>query len=93
MGEVQFITHYTAHCSYVDSARLALEGGCRWIQLRMKETPVADIEPIAREVQQLCRHYHATFLIDDQVELVRRLRNAFTCCRPTASTWARTTCR
>ena len=74
MGEVQFITHYTAHYSYVDSARLALEGGCRWIQLRMKETPVADIEPIAREVQQLCRHYHATFLIDDQVELVRRLQ-------------------
>ena len=74
MGEVQFITHYTAHYSYADSARLALEGGCRWIQLRMKETPVTDIEPIAREVQQLCRHYHATFLIDDQVELVRRLQ-------------------
>ena len=33
---LQFITHYTDKYSYVDSVRIALEGGCRWIQLRMK---------------------------------------------------------
>ncbi len=32
--ELQFITHFTDTYSYYDSARMALEGGCRWIQLR-----------------------------------------------------------
>lgn len=71
---MQFITHYTEQYSYLDAARLALEGGCRWVQLRMKEAPVEAIEPVAREVQLLCRQYGATFIIDDQVELVRKLR-------------------
>ena len=37
MKSLQFITHYTERYSYLDSARMALEGGCRWIQLRMKD--------------------------------------------------------
>ena len=35
---MQFITHYTERYSYLDAARMALEGGCRWVQLRMKDT-------------------------------------------------------
>ena len=35
MNRLQFITHFTDKYTYVDSARMALEGGCRWIQLRM----------------------------------------------------------
>ena len=31
--ELQFITHYTDRYTYYDSARMALEGGCRWIQI------------------------------------------------------------
>lgn len=73
MEQVQFITHYTERYSYVDGARMALEGGCRWIQLRMKDTPVEEIEPVAKEVQALCTRYGATFIIDDHVELVKRL--------------------
>ncbi len=47
---MQFITHYTERYSYLDAARMALEGGCRWVQLRMKDTPVETIEPVALEV-------------------------------------------
>ena len=74
MAQLQFITHYTERYSYLDSARLALEGGCRWIQLRMKETPIEEIRPVAIEVQRLCRDYGATFIIDDHVELVQELK-------------------
>lgn len=71
---VQFITHYTDRYTYLDSAHMALEGGCRWIQLRMKDTPSEAILPVARQVQALCRQYGATFIIDDHVELVRQLQ-------------------
>lgn len=83
---VQFISHQTEHCSYLDGIRMALEGGCQWVQLRMKGTKVQEFqgsrvqefkfqEPkeIALEAQRLCREHGATFIIDDDVELVREI--------------------
>ena len=52
---------------------MALEGGCRWIQLRMKDTPVDEVEREAIRLQGLCKDYGATFIIDDHVELVKKI--------------------
>ena len=71
---VQFITHYTDQYTYLDSVRIALEGGCRWIQLRMKNTPTENILPIAKETLTLCHQYEATFIIDDHVELAKQIK-------------------
>ena len=71
--ELQFITHFTDTYSYYDSARMALEGGCRWIQLRMKDTSVDEVEREAIRLQGLCKDYGATFIIDDHVELVNKI--------------------
>lgn len=70
---LQFISHYTEQYSYLDSIRMALDGGCRWVQLRMKDTAVDDIRPVALQVQKMCREAGATFIIDDHVELVKEL--------------------
>ncbi len=70
---LQFITHCTEQYDYVTSARLALEGGCRWIQLRMKEQPTDAIREAAWQIEPLCRRYGAMFLLDDRVELVQEL--------------------
>lgn len=72
--KLQFITHHSADCSYVDSARIALEGGCRWIQLRMKGVDGAVFEVSARAVQKMCKEFSATFIIDDNVELAKRIK-------------------
>ena len=70
---LQFISHYTDKYSYLDSIRLALQGGCRWIQLRMKDATDDEVRPVAIEAQKLCREYGATFVIDDRVALVKEL--------------------
>ena len=70
---VQFISHYSERYSYLDSIQLALDGGCRWIQLRMKDANDDEVRPIAIEAQKLCRQYGATFIIDDRVALVSEL--------------------
>ena len=70
---IQFISHYSERYSYLDSIQLALEGGCRWIQLRMKDASDDEVRPIAVEAQKLCRQYGAKFIIDDRVALVREL--------------------
>lgn len=70
---LQFITHYTERYSYVDSARIALEGGCRWIQLRMKDADEKSLEETALVVQQMCKEYDATFIIDDNVFITKKI--------------------
>lgn len=70
---LQFITHYTDQYTYYDSARMALQGGCRWIQLRMKGAPDEVVYPLAIEVQQLCKEHDAVFVIDDRVALVKEI--------------------
>ena len=72
-NRLQFITHFTDEYSYFDSAMIALEGGCRWIQLRMKDTDEAEIERVARLVMPECKRMGAVFVIDDHVELPLRL--------------------
>ena len=70
---LQFISHYSERYSYLDSIRLALEGGCKWIQLRMKDATDDEVRPIALAAQKMCREAGATFIIDDRVDLVREL--------------------
>ena len=68
----QYISHFTPTIGYADGIRMALEGGCRWIQLRMKDSPETDIIRCAEEVQPLCRKFGAKFILDDHVELVEK---------------------
>lgn len=70
---IQFISHYTEQYSYLDSIRLALLGGCRWIQLRVKGTSDEDVLPMALEAQKMCKEYGATFIIDDRVDMVKAI--------------------
>lgn len=70
---LQFISHYTERYSYLNSIRMALDGGCRWVQLRMKDAADDEVRRVAEEAQRWCRDAGATFIIDDRVELVRQI--------------------
>ena len=69
----QFISHFNDRYSYLDGIKMALEGGCRWIQLRMKDTTDDEVSHIAIEAQKWCKEADATFIIDDRVQLVKEL--------------------
>lgn len=70
---LQFITHYSKDYSYIDSVHIALEGGCRWVQLRMKDSDEILFEKTAIVVQQMCKEYGANFIIDDNVALAKKI--------------------
>lgn len=73
LSQLQFITHFTDKYSYFDSAMMALEGGCRWIQLRMKDTDETELERVARLILPECRRRGAVFIIDDNVDVALRV--------------------
>lgn len=70
---LQFITHRNDRYDEISGTRAVLEGGCRWVQLRMKDVPDEEFLRVGREVGRLCRQYGATFLLDDRVHLVTDL--------------------
>lgn len=72
MEKVQFISHHTEKYSYADSVRLALKGGCKWIQLRMKDASEDEILETASQVRKMCDRYEAVFILDDHVRLVEK---------------------
>lgn len=73
MRSIQFITHQNDCIGYAEGAKMALEGGCKWIQLRMKDATDDEVRSAAAEIQPLCKQNEAIFLLDDRVELAREL--------------------
>lgn len=92
--QIQFISHYNDRYGYLDGIRMALEGGCKWVQLRVKslssillhkggegfckelseEECKAALRELALEAQRMCKEAGATFIIDDNVELVKEIK-------------------
>ncbi len=68
--KVQFITHATARYNELEGIRMVLEGGCRWVQLRMKRADDDTFLATAIAARTLCTAYDATLILDDRVHLV-----------------------
>lgn len=64
---LQFITHTDTGLEAV------LKGGCRWVQLRMKDANDSEFLETGSRVAGMCHRYGAKFIIDDRVHLVERL--------------------
>ncbi|MCD7899151.1 MAG: thiamine phosphate synthase [Bacteroides sp.] len=76
MKGLLFISHQTDKYTYLQSIQIALEGGCRQIQLRMKDIPSAKIETVGWRAKKLCDQYQAKLYIDDHVEICKKLNAA-----------------
>ena len=67
---LQYITNGATAEETAASTLAALQGGCRWVQLRMKDASEASVLEAAALIAPMCRAYGATFLLDDYVNLV-----------------------
>lgn len=71
---LQFITHPSEKYSIAEEVQMAIEGGCRWIQLRMKDASDEEVRNVALEIIPMCQETDTFLIIDDRVELVNELR-------------------
>lgn len=69
---LQLITNPSSVNEAASQTAAALEGGCRWIQLRWKDAPEALLTEAALKLRRLCDAAGAVLILDDHVELVRR---------------------
>lgn len=73
MKGLLFITHQNNQYDTLDSVRIALEGGCRQIQLRMKDAAKEAVALVGREAMALCKKVGAELYIDDHVDVCREV--------------------
>lgn len=70
---LQFITNTSSNISVLDQIRAVLDGGCQWVQLRMKEVSEDEIKKTVENALPLCRQYEAFFVLNDNVALAKEL--------------------
>jgi len=63
ISKLQFITTNAA------TAELACKGGVDWIQLRLKDVSYEQYKEEALKVQEVCKRYGATLIINDNAKL------------------------
>ncbi|MDE6190342.1 MAG: thiamine phosphate synthase [Muribaculum sp.] len=71
---LQFITHPSDRYTIAEEVKMAIEGGCKWIQLRMKDASYEEMKSTALEIIPMCKENDIILVIDDNVELVNELR-------------------
>ena len=71
---LQFITHGDSRHNEVEQTALALKGGCRWVQLRMKNATDEEVLAAGKAIRKLCDDYGALLILDDRVPLVEPIR-------------------
>lgn len=70
---LQFITNTHCQRSVEEQVAAVLRGGCRWIQLRMKEADDAEVRRVVEKILPLCAEHDAFLLLNDRVELCKEL--------------------
>jgi thiamine-phosphate pyrophosphorylase len=70
-NRLQYISQGNTHEEQIENIHHALDAGCRWIQLRFKKATEKEFVPAAEKARDLCKRYHATFIINDNVAIAR----------------------
>ena len=70
---LQFIAEYNERYSIAETVQMAIEGGCRWIELHMPQSDDSEIREVAAELIPLCRESGVFLTIEVRPELAREL--------------------
>ena len=70
---LMFITHPSDRYSIAEEVQMVLEGGCKWIQLRLKDASDEEFRQTALEIIPMCRENEAFLVFDDRVELAMEM--------------------
>jgi thiamine-phosphate pyrophosphorylase len=70
---LQFITNQWSKTNIPTQIEEVCKGGCRWIQLRLKEVSPEEWINTGTEARAICKKYGARLIINDHVEFALRL--------------------
>ena len=76
IAAVHHITQDLPKVSHEEQASRACRGGAKWVQLRMKGSPVEEVIAVGKKVMQVCDAHGAKLIINDHLEAVLPIQAA-----------------
>jgi thiamine-phosphate pyrophosphorylase len=73
MEKLQFISHQNSQFTHLEVIQKACESGVKWVQLRIKNTSLSEILPIAVEAKRICDQHKAKLIINDHAMIAREI--------------------
>lgn len=70
---LQYITDHKENTTIARQIEDVCRGGIRWVQLRMKGFTDEEILREGRLAKEICRRYHALFIVNDNIQVARQL--------------------
>ena len=70
---LQYIISKNERYNIEEQTKIALDAGCRWIELDFDNTPIEDTKLIIEKIIPLCKETDAILIIDDYIDLVKEL--------------------
>lgn len=70
---LQYITNTDCQTSVIDQVMAIIDGGCRWIQVRMKDASDDEIRTVVEAIKPRCIETQSFLILNDRVELAKKL--------------------
>lgn len=70
---LQFITNTESKASPAEQVKAVIAGGCRWVQIRMKDASDDEVTRVIEEIKPLCLETETFLILNDRVELAKKL--------------------
>ena len=70
--KLQYISQGNTIQEQLHNIQQVLDAGCNWVQMRFKNQTLKDAANLAEAVKTLCEEYHATFIINDDINLAQQ---------------------
>lgn len=73
ISRLHYISQETAEISHLQTIEEACQAGCDWVQLRVKNRTYEEYEAVAREAMEVCNHYRAKLIVNDNVSIAQKV--------------------
>ena len=73
LSKLQYISQGSTAEEQFHNIQKALNGGCKWIQLRWKNVSKEEFITLSLQVKEFCQKHQATFIINDYVEWAKEV--------------------
>jgi thiamine-phosphate pyrophosphorylase len=73
INKLQYISQKNPFLSHEEAVQNALYAGCKWIQLRIKNTDEEEVRSIALKTKLLCDQHDAVLIINDYVKIAKEV--------------------
>lgn len=70
---LQYITSTESRHTVAEQISAVIDGGCRWVQIRMKEASDEEVRKVVEEVAPKVRETGTFLILDDRVELAKTI--------------------